>query len=79
MADVAGHVEFECLSRSFEMDKLRDGWFSEECDMWPGQKFSLAVKEVIHHEKSKYQDILIFQRCIKIIIMPCFLPSYLAT
>ena len=58
------HVESQCLCQDYvlEMDKLRHGWFSEECDMWPGQKFSLAVKEVIHHEKTKYQDILIFQR-----------------
>lgn len=29
--------------------------------MWPGQAMTLKVKEVIHHEKSKYQDVLIFE------------------
>ena len=26
------------------------------CDMWPGQKFSLVVEEVLHHEISKYDN-----------------------
>ena len=29
--------------------------------MWPGQKFGLKVQKVLHTEKSKYQDILVFQ------------------
>jgi len=29
--------------------------------MWPGQAMTLKVKKVIHHEKSKYQDVLIFE------------------
>lgn len=29
--------------------------------MWPGQAMSLKVNHIIHHEKSKYQDVLIFQ------------------
>jgi hypothetical protein len=29
--------------------------------MWPGQAMTLKVKNVIHHEKSKYQDVLIFE------------------
>jgi spermidine synthase len=29
--------------------------------MWPGQAMTLKVKEVVHHEKSKYQDVLIFE------------------
>ena len=41
------------------MDAIHNGWFSE---MWSGQCFSLEVKEVLHHEKSKFQDILIFDR-----------------
>lgn len=46
------------------MDQIVDGWFSEGGAageaMWPGQKFSLKVKEVLHHEKSEYQDIVVF-------------------
>jgi spermidine synthase len=29
--------------------------------MWPGQAMTLKVKEVLHHEKSKYQDVLVFE------------------
>jgi len=29
--------------------------------MWPGQAMTLKVEKVLHHEKSKYQDVLIFQ------------------
>lgn len=38
-----------------------DGWFREISDMWPGQAMTLKVKQVLHHEKSKYQDVLIFE------------------
>ena len=37
-------------------------WFSEVNELWHGQSFSLKVKEVLHREKSKYQDILVFER-----------------
>ncbi|KAK3377962.1 Spermidine/spermine synthase [Podospora didyma] len=40
---------------------IQDGWFREISDMWPGQAMTLKVKEVLHHEKSKYQDVLIFK------------------
>lgn len=29
--------------------------------MWPGQAMTLKVKEILHHEKSQYQDVLIFE------------------
>lgn len=29
--------------------------------MWPGQAMTLKVKNVLHHERSKYQDVLIFE------------------
>ena len=29
--------------------------------MWPGQAMTLKVNKVLHHEKSKYQDVLIFE------------------
>ena len=44
------------------MDALRKGWFSELNEMWPSQAMSLEVQDVLHSEKSKFQDILIFQR-----------------
>ena len=40
---------------------LPDGWFREISDMWPGQAMTLRVNQVLHHEKSKYQDVLIFE------------------
>ncbi|EEA25629.1 putrescine aminopropyltransferase [Talaromyces marneffei ATCC 18224] len=40
---------------------IKDGWFSETSDMWPGQAMTLKVKEVLHHEKSQYQDVLVFE------------------
>uniref|UniRef100_A0A1I7XBE5 PABS domain-containing protein n=1 Tax=Heterorhabditis bacteriophora TaxID=37862 RepID=A0A1I7XBE5_HETBA len=28
---------------------------------WPGQAFSIQVKEILFHEKSKFQDVLVFK------------------
>ena len=41
---------------------ITDGWFAEkeEPTLWAGQRFSLKVKEVLHTEKSEFQDILVF-------------------
>lgn len=41
------------------MDTLKKNWFTESCDMWPGGTFSFEVKEVLHQEKSDFQDILV--------------------
>ncbi|KAK9768587.1 putrescine aminopropyltransferase [Basidiobolus ranarum] len=40
---------------------IKDSWFRENCTLWPGQAMSLEVAEILHHEKSQYQDILVFQ------------------
>ncbi|KAJ3275640.1 hypothetical protein HDV01_007643 [Terramyces sp. JEL0728] len=40
---------------------ISNGWFKETTALWPGQAMTLEVKEVLHHEKSKYQDVLVFQ------------------
>jgi len=40
---------------------IKDGWFREISDMWPGQAMTLKVNRIVHHEKSKYQDVLIFE------------------
>ncbi|KAH7418421.1 spermidine synthase-like protein [Cadophora sp. MPI-SDFR-AT-0126] len=40
---------------------IKDGWFREASDMWPGQALSLEIKKVLHHETSKYQDVLLFE------------------
>lgn len=41
------------------MNQLKDNWFSESCDMWPGATFSFEVKTVLHSEKSQYQNVLV--------------------
>ncbi|KAK6217377.1 spermidine synthase [Colletotrichum tabaci] len=40
---------------------IQDGWFREISNMWPGQAMTLKVKKVVYHEKSQYQDVLIFE------------------
>ncbi|KAJ5097091.1 spermidine synthase [Penicillium angulare] len=40
---------------------IQDGWFAEKSNMWPGQAMSLKVNQILHHEKSKYQDVLVFE------------------
>ncbi|KAG2381712.1 hypothetical protein C9374_006096 [Naegleria lovaniensis] len=43
------------------MNAFKEGWFSELSEeMWPGEAASLKVKQVLHHEKSQFQDILVF-------------------
>ncbi|KAK0739903.1 Spermine/spermidine synthase-domain-containing protein [Apiosordaria backusii] len=54
------------LPQSIEMgdithSTIKDGWFREISNMWPGQAMTLKVEKVLHHEKSKYQDVLIFK------------------
>ncbi|XP_063985733.1 spermidine synthase [Diachasmimorpha longicaudata] len=41
------------------MDALKEGWFSEINDLWPGIAVSLEVTKVLHREKSQFQDILV--------------------
>ncbi len=41
---------------------LIDGWFHERNNpLWPGQAFALQVKEILYHERSKFQDVLVFE------------------
>ncbi|KAG0337796.1 putrescine aminopropyltransferase [Podila humilis] len=40
---------------------VKDGWFREIGTLWPGQAMSLEVKEILHVEKSLFQDVLVFQ------------------
>ena len=40
---------------------IKDGWFREINDMWPGQAMTLKVNQILHHEKSKFQDVLLFE------------------
>jgi len=38
-----------------------DGWFHERGPLWPGQAFTLKIKEVLYHKKSQFQDVLVFE------------------
>lgn len=55
---------FSCLPcdcAGCKLTVLTDGWFREISHMWPGQAMTLKVNQILHHEKSKYQDVLIFE------------------
>lgn len=41
---------------------IREGWFRETCSLWPGQALSLQVEAVLHHRRSRFQEILVFRR-----------------
>lgn len=43
------------------MNSFKQGWFSELSPLWDGQCISLEVEEVLHTEKSEYQDIVVLQ------------------
>lgn len=38
-----------------------DGWFREISSQWPGQAMTLKVTRILHVERSKYQDVLVFE------------------
>ncbi|KAL3270792.1 hypothetical protein HHI36_021315 [Cryptolaemus montrouzieri] len=42
-------------------NQIKDGWFREINDMWPGQHLALKVEEVLSCEKSKYQDVMMLR------------------
>lgn len=44
------------------IDSQDDGtkWFHERGPLWQGQAFSLQIKEVLYHQKSLFQDVLVF-------------------
>ncbi|CAG8547977.1 2957_t:CDS:2 [Ambispora leptoticha] len=48
-------------SISLSHPQINDGWFREKETLWPGQAMCLKVKEILHVEKSLYQDVLVFK------------------
>ncbi|XP_035580014.1 spermidine synthase-like [Zalophus californianus] len=40
---------------------IHEGWLHETCSLWPGQALSLQVVQLLHHQRSWYQDILVFR------------------
>ena len=45
------------------MDAINNGWFAELSELWPGQAMNLKVKEVLHNERTKFQDLIVFEVC----------------
>ncbi len=43
------------------MDLISDGWFRERGALWPGQAMTLQVEKVLYHQRSEFQDVLVFQ------------------
>lgn len=43
------------------LSKIEKGWFSEICPMWEGVALSLQVDEVLYSNKSRYQQIDLYQ------------------
>lgn len=43
------------------LDLIKDGWFMEKGEMWPGVATSLEVKEVLFNGTSDFQDVLVFK------------------
>lgn len=41
------------------MNFLKEKWFSEVNNLWPGSAYSLEVEQILYNERSKYQDILV--------------------
>ncbi|KAJ1732253.1 putrescine aminopropyltransferase [Coemansia biformis] len=40
---------------------VTNGWFRESGSMWPGQSMGIEVNQILHVEKSKFQDVLVFE------------------
>lgn len=50
------------MAQELTHPSVKNGWFTEVSDtMWPGQAMSLKVEKILHVEKSKYQDVLVFK------------------
>lgn len=46
------------MSEELKHASVQGGWFREVSDtMWPGQAMSLRCNQILHVEKSKYQDV----------------------
>jgi spermidine synthase len=42
-------------------DQIINGWFSEVCNMWPGRALSIKLKKTLYSERSKFQQIDVYQ------------------
>jgi len=54
-------VMAEEITASESTSLIENKWFIEKNAQWPGQANSLEVSEILLHEKTKFQDLLVFQ------------------
>ncbi|KAL2906407.1 Spermidine synthase 1 [Bienertia sinuspersici] len=54
-------VSTEAQDKPNPISSIIPGWFSEISPMWPGEAHSLKVEKILFQEKSKYQDVIVFQ------------------
>ncbi len=48
---------------TFYTDEQNHQWFRETNSvLWPGQEFAIEIEEILYHQRSKYQEILVFKR-----------------
>lgn len=47
------------LTQNPKMSLIQENWFTEKSALWEGQSFSMEVKQVLFHEKSDFQDVLV--------------------
>ncbi|KAL7462731.1 hypothetical protein ACHAXS_003104, partial [Conticribra weissflogii] len=40
---------------------IQNSWFHERGPLWPGQAFTLQIRQVLYHQRSRFQDILVFE------------------
>lgn len=57
------------------MDAFKKGWFTETGTLNSDVALSIEVDEILHREKSEFQDILVFQRQVWIYYMLPFVES----
>lgn len=43
------------------MENIREGWFTEACEMWPGCALSVKVTKELYNKRSKFQDIKLYE------------------
>ena len=44
-----------------QQQQQQQKWFMETGELWPGEAFSLEIEKELFREKSKYQDVRVFQ------------------
>jgi spermidine synthase len=44
-----------------DANHIKDGWFFESCSLWSGMGVALEIEKLLHKEKSRFQQIEVFQ------------------